>query len=514
VKGVKAQLKLSVPEARAGYTYSRVVTSRRLASTVLVSVLVWEFAVLLLQASRNRFWSDELLTFHVSNIHPFSRLWRALYAGIDGMTPGYYVMAKLGRMLPGDPLVTLRLPSILGYLLTLLGVYWFVTKRLSTTFGLIAVVLITLSEFRVYALQARSYSLLVGLLAISAVFWQRIDQKRFMTPLFAVFLTLAVSCHYYAAVIISSFGIAELAWTLLSRRIRWGVWTSCLLATSPFFVTLPFLLHMRDISGKDFWAQPSWSMAGSTYWYYLGIGDHPEPTVLLILLFFVLVVSDSLLRMIWQPREGMNEREFSAPEIILVTGFLFYPAFLVVFTKILGSAGYHPRYGLPGILGLVLGSVYLVRTLWFKSSSYAYLLAALLFGFAIQGYKDFRMLKADSNNVDERWTGLAELTRSEPGIAVVMADPLAFLEASEYAPPELRDRLVQIVDPKARPLLAQFIPLHIEDLAAFQATHQKFIFRSGGSFDWLTQYLLAAGYHLRLLSKDAGSSISIYMAEK
>ncbi|MBV8894530.1 MAG: hypothetical protein JO266_21570, partial [Acidobacteria bacterium] len=198
----------------------------------------------------------------------------------------------------------------------------------------------------------------------------------------------------------------------------------------------------------------------------------------------------------------MSEREFSPPEIILVTGFLFYPAFLVVLTKLVGSAGYHPRYGLPGILGLVLGSVYLVRTTWFKSS-YAYLLAALLFGFAIQGHKDFRMLKADSTKVDERWTRLAELSRSEPSLPVVVADPLAFLEATEYAPPELRDRLVQVADPKAHPLPTQFIPSHTEDLATFQATHQNFIFRSGGSFDWLTQYLLAGGYHLSLLSRDA-----------
>lgn len=485
-------------------------TSSRLASALLVTILVWEFVVLLLKARTKRFWFDELLTFHISTLYPFARLWRALQAGMDGMPPGYYVIVRLGRLLPGDPLVTLRLPSILGYLLALLGVYWFVTKRLPMSAGLIAVVLITVSPFREYAFEARSYSLLVGFLAISAALWQRIDdEKRFMTPLFAVFLTLAVSCHYYAVVILLSFGIAELAWTLLSRRIRWTVWASFLLATCPFFVGLPFLLHYRDMAGKHFWAQPSWGMAVSTYGDYLG----NSTLSLVLMLVFALVGGNSLLRMMRQPREGMSEREFSPPEIIVIGGFLFYPALLVVLTKLIGSAGYTPRYGWPGILGLVLGSVYLGKTIWFKSSS-AYLLAALLIAFVLQGVSDFRMLyKAGSTRVDERWTRLAELSRSEPNIPVVIANPLAFLEANEYAPPELRNQLVEVDEDTSGNLLAQLIPLHVDDLASFQATHRTFILRSGGSpggsFDWLTGYLVEERYHLSLISKDADSSLYI-----
>jgi hypothetical protein len=522
MEDVKTKLKLSALAGRAGYAYARVMRSPLFASALLVTVLIWEFGVLFLKASRKLFWYDELLTFHVSNLHPFSLLWRALQAGVDGMPPGYYILVQLARRLPGDPLVTLRLPSILGYLISLLGVYWFARRKLPAFAGLAAVLLITLSPFREYALEARSYSLLVGFLAISAVLWQRIDEKRFMTPLFALFLTLAVSCHHYAVVAVSFFGIAELTWTLLSRRIRWGVWAACLLATSPFFLGLPLLLHMRDIFGKNFWARPDWGMAVSTYTNYLGLAYNPA---FVLILFFGLVVGDSLLRMMRQPREGPPERDFSLPEIILVGGFLFYPALLVVLTKLLGG-GYTYRYGFPTILGLVLGSVYLVRTIWLKSSS-AYLLVALLIAFAHQGESEFRMLyKAGSTRVDERWAKLAELSREETGIPVVIGGPVTYLEAAEYAPPELRaNRLVHVVDPdiatrligsdsadKLIRLLAQFIPLRVEDLAAFQTAHQRFILYSGGSSDWFTQYLLERRYHLRLLSKDGGSQT--YIAER
>jgi len=537
VEDAKAKLKLSARAGNAEYTCSRVLTSSRFALILFVTVSIWEFGVLFLMARRRLFWYDELVTFHVSNLHPFSILWRALQAGVDSTPPGYNLLVQLARKLPGDPHVTLRLPSILGYILSLLGVYLFSRKKLPAFAGLTAVLLITLSPFREYALEARPYSLLVGFLAMSAVLWQRIDETWFMTPLLALFLILAVSSHYLAVVALSSFGIAELAWTLLSRRIRWGVWAACLLASSPFFVCLPVLLHFRDIFGENIWARPSWILVRNTYGSYLGLDSK---LVSVLILFFGLVVGDSLLRMVRPPRKRPCECGFSAPEIILVSGFVFYPALLVVLTKLLGSS-YTSRYGWPAILGLVLGSVYLLRTLWLRSSS-AYLLVALLIAFGLQGGHDFWMLyKAGSTRVrvDERWTRLAELSRSEPGIPVVIGSGIGYLEAAEYAPLELRDRLVQVVDPdvatrlvgsdttdKTNRLLAEFIPLRVEDLSRFQAAHQKFILYSGGAYDWFTQYLVDSRYNMRLIgvvvvdlggeelqhSKDDGGSV--YIAER
>ena len=324
MEDVKAKLKMSALRGRAGYACARVITSPQFAPALLVTVLLWEFGVLFFEASRKPFWYDELLTFYVSSLQPFPLFWSALTAGVDGMPLGYYLLVRVARILPGDPHVTLRLPSILGYLMTLLGVYWFSRKRLPAIAGLAAVFLITLSPFRGYAVEARSYSLLVGFLAISAVLWQRIDEKRFMTPLLALFLTLAVSSHHLAVVAISSFGIAEFTWTLLSGRIRWGVWAACLLATSPFFVGLPIPSalpgHFRQEllvatglgNGHLGLMDPTWGLTSRL--------------ALVLIAFFGIVVGDSLLRMYRTPGKGsLDERDFRPPEIILVGGFLYFP---------------------------------------------------------------------------------------------------------------------------------------------------------------------------------------------
>lgn len=517
MEDTKPKLRLSTPASNVGYAFARVLTSRQFATALLAAVLLSEFGVLFLTASSKRFKYDELLTFHVSSLQPFSLLWRALQTGVDGMTAGYYVIIRLGRMLPDDPFVTLRLPSILGYLMTLLGSDWFVSKRLPLSAGLAAVLLITLSPFRECALEARSYSLLVGCLAIAAVCWQRIGERRFMTALFALFLALAVSSHHLAVVTIFCFGIAELAWTLLSRRIRWRVWGACLLAAAPFFMSLPLLLHFRDVFGKHFWSLPSWSMTYLTYGDYLGLD---ATLALVLILFFVLMAGGSLMRGIRQPRDGIG---FTLPEIVLVSGFLLYPALLVVLTKLLGS-GYTSRYGWPGILGLVFGSLYLLQNIWRRPLS-VYLLAALLIAFAVQGIGNFRMPRnADTARADQRWVRLAALSRSEPGVPVAIGNPMRYLEADEYAPPELRDRLRMVVDSdiatslgwsdtpdKTNSLLAQFIPLRVESLAKFQLAHPKFILYSGG--DWLTQYLVENRYHLFLLATENDGS-ALYVAER
>jgi hypothetical protein len=517
VEDVKAKLRLSGRADGAIYTCARAMTSRQFTPALLVAILVCELGLLLFWADKKLFWYDELLTFHVSSLQPFSLFWRALQAGVDGMPLGYYLLVRVARILPGDPLITLRLPSVLGYLLTLLGVYLFARKRLSAFAGLAAVLLITLSPFRPYAVEARSYTLLVGFLAIAAVFWQRIGEKWCMTPLFALFLTLAVSCHHLAVVAISAFGAAELTWTFLSRRVRWGVWTAFLLATLPFFMNLPILLRYREIFGENFWSRPGWTMVISTYDTYLGLGSN---LALVLIAFFGIVLGDSLLRMCRTARSGsVDERGLDPSEIILVGGFLYLPALLVVLTKLLHS-GYVPRYGWPAILGLALGSVYLVRAVWLKPV-FTYLLAALLIAFVYQESTEARNLY-NTSRVNEPWSSLAELSRTEPSIPVVFGDERAYLAAVEYLPRELRDRLVEVIDAdtalrligtdtgdKTIRLLAQFIPLHVEDLASFQAAYAKFILISGGSSDWFTTYLIQRKYHMMLFSKRGDDSLYI-----
>jgi hypothetical protein len=85
------------------------------------------------------------------------------------------------------------------------------------------------------------------------------------------------------------------------------------------------------------------------------------------------------------------------------------------------------------------------------------------------------------------------------------------LRRSNTCPRNCATGLIEVVDPdierrllgtdsgdKSSRLLAQFIPLHVEDLASFQSAHRKFILISGrsvGSMDWFTEYLVQMKSH-------------------
>jgi hypothetical protein len=257
-------------------------------------------------------------------------------------------------------------------------------------------------------------------------------------------------------------------------------------------------------------------MSLSSYSFYLHVD---VKFILVFIVLFATLVTVSLLR----GRDESPRASFSVPELILIGGYLFYPPLLVLLTT-LGGGGYTERYGWPAILGLVLGMVYVFRTICSRSSS-AYLLGALVLVVFNQGRIDIKPLIKPASTVDDRWSTLAELSRGKVGIPIVIASGLRYLEAAKYAPSEVREKLVEVSDPeialrltgsdtteKTIRLLAQFIPLRLEDLAFFEATHPTFILVSGDWGDWITRYVLEKNYRLRLIS--SSSHDAVYMAER
>jgi hypothetical protein len=487
-----------------------------------VLILVLEFCFLLLRARGKLFWYDELITFHVSGLQPLSRLRYALNNGADSMSFGYYLVARLARMLPVDPLIAMRLPSILGYLMGLIGVYWFIARKLPAVAGLAAVLLMTLTSYRWYATEARSYALMVGFLAISAALWQRIGDRRFVTVLFGLALFSAVASHSLAVLTIGCFAVAEIAFTLRERQRRWGVWTAMGVAAIPFAVGFNHLAALRNLFAAHFWAHTSWSGVITAPGEYFEAGQRMTP----VLVIFCLPAIAFLLKAAWGNRRASRE-EFTFSELALIGAFLIYPAFLIVFMKLQG-AGYTPRYGLPGILGLIPVIVYICRT---QSSErvFRWITAALLITFSLQLAHDFQAKGgAATRTAGERWATLARIGREQPDLPIVIANSQEFFEEFEYGPEDLRARTVNLADKDLSDrflgsdsseiedlMLAQFTSIRFEAAGPFLAGQRKFVLQSEGPEgpeDWLTRYLLEKQYRLSLIGNDAAGPV--YIAER
>lgn len=485
----------------------------------LILILVVEFGVLLLRARSKLFWYDELITFHISGLQPLSRLQYALSSGADSMSLGYYLVIRLARMLPIDPLIAMRVPSILGYLLSLLGVYWFVTRKLPEVAGLTAVLLMTLSSLRWYATEARAYALLVGLLAVAVALWQRIGERRFATPVFGASLICAVASYPLAALAIACFAAAELAVIIRERRIRSGVWLAFAIATAPFLASLRTFAHLRDLYSAHFWARTSWDALITASAEYLDLGPRMTP----VLVIFCLLAIVRMLRTVPANR-GKSRQEFVLPDLVLAGACLAYPALLVVVMKTTGS-GYTSRYGLPGVLGLIPAIIYICRS-QLTEKIFHRMTLALALTFALQMAHDFVARVSPAKQAEDgRWAELARIAHEQPGLPIVIASSHDFFEASEYGSADLKLRTVNLADKAASYkllgsdsadiedlILTQFFPVHFQPAGPFLAGEPRFVLQSGDQEDWLTRYLLDRRYRLSLVATDAAGPV--YIAER
>ena len=252
-------------------------------------------------------------------------------------------------------------------------------------------------------------------------------------------------------------------------------------------------------------------MVVTTYDGYLGLDGK---LALFVILFFAALAGQRLIHTLRGEREEPGGNDFSLPEIVLIGGFLFYPAFLVVLAKLAGG-GYTARYGWPGILGMVFALVFSFRASLIRSYS-AQLFAALLLVFIYQAREDVKQLSQPrSPAMYQSWTKFADLSHTDTDLPIVVGSPLSFLEAAQYSPPGVRQRLVQLIGPEDRgdDLVVQFFaPLKFENREEFETAHSRFFLCSGGFADAATPYFLKKGYRLILLSEYGNHSL--YMVER
>lgn len=499
---------------------NRLLESRAFMLSILTFIFSTELATLVLKSPLKRFWYDELFTYYLSGLHPFSHVLEALHNRADAQPPMYYLIVYLARALPGNPHILLRLPSIVGYLLTLLGVYTFASKRLSRCAGLAAVLIVTLTPFRDYAIEARPYAMMVGCLAMAAVVWQRIDEGLFPKLGFTVCLTIATALHYYAVVALIAFGLAELTYALLEKRFRVYVWLAMSVATGSFLLVLPNLLLLGNVYSHHYWSHTTFRTLFDTYPFYLGLGLNQT----VILLGASAVIAIRALAKTRGTDTQYGAQTFKPHEHVLSWGLLMCPAALVVLTLAF-HGGYTARYGWPAIIGITLGFVFSLETGWRRPlRPYAIFITTCMLGLGwVHDVK--KIATVDPTPIgDPRLVGLSHLNPEQQRLPIIVADALLYLEADFYSPQALKDRLQTVLDEESEirllhqdtfargfPLLATFAPVRFLKPAAIEASREPFILISGGEADWLTRWLLERRYALTALSVEP--RYTIFLAE-
>lgn len=330
---------------------------RRIEVLSLVGLLVVVATVCLRTSSVRPLWYDERFTQHLARYEHFNELATNLSQGADLNPPLGYILVRHTVNWLGESAVTIRLPSLLGGLVAMLGTFFFVRFRRGSAEALLAVALMTASEHVTqYMNEARPYGLMLGWTALVFLFWQRAGSitRSNLLPgiLMAASATAGMATHYYFAVPLVAIGLAEIVRTFELRRINSIVLTGFMAPVVVLALMRPLWHGPRNAYVSGFWAKlkPSLLEIANVYGYF------SDNLVLMgIILAFILAVFFTPAQ-----RTVVSRRGYSLAELTAIVGLSLVP-FIAFGLSALITKVYVPRYcisfvvGLAAVLGFVFG---------------------------------------------------------------------------------------------------------------------------------------------------------------
>lgn len=489
----------------------------KLANGGLVLLIAYAAFSSVIRAASKSFWCDEVITVGLARLPALGTIRDALEHAADSHPPPFYALERMTAHLPGNELITFRIPSILAYCCMVLCVFLFIKKRRGSACALVCAAIPMVSVlFSTYAVEARGYSLMVGFVALAMVCYQRADQAAWWVAM-GLSLAAAESSHYYAIFAILLFGLAELALFAKVRRLRFGVWLAVLFGALPLAVFWPLLEGYKRYYITHFTGHLSLDDTARAYGWLFDL--HPTygigiaATALAIVLIYGLLTQRTSL--------AGSLDEVPIQEHVLALGLLVLPFVMYVALKLL-HGGFSPRYLLLTVLGFALAVSYLLPALDRRLATLFSILLFVSLGAqeAVFWRFELHMLGKNPSSMEgvERLVAAAGYSH----LPVVDSDPLDYLPLAYYASPELNRRTLFVVDipaaityagsdtaDKCILALRPYLNLHAYQFEDFAASHPAFLVYSDGrpTWDWWPTRLFHDGYALDLVAMNQDGRI-------
>lgn len=459
---------------------------------------------------------DELFTQTVCHQASLPAIWKALSQGADGQPPFFYLIQRSTVWSVLNEHLGYRLLPALAFVCTLILMYVFVRTRNGSASASVAACLLLMTPlFTIYSAEARPYSPLTACIAIALVCYQRAPAVLWVVGLF-VSLVLASSLHYYALFAVFPFFLAEVTVVYEMKKVRFLVWFALLGALAPLGIYWPLVLQVRQHWTLHPIASTHVSirMLPLMYAWYLGVA----PAWAMALVGAAVAVLAGFLPVVSHPEEPKGQEVGSLPERLLVIGLIVSPMVGWAVTTI-SHAPILDRYFLPAILGIAAAAGYVLR--WATRRSVA---AALIVILIAVGVQELAFWSSPRHRVvpAEQLGALATLaeTVDHEDLPIVVSGVEEYREYWHYAPPELRRRIVALVDPANawryvggdydQLHIAQRLcePMTIQDFDPFAAAHPVFLLLSTGSpLDWWPARLAHDGHRLQVLATKKGTTM-------
>ncbi|HEY0758372.1 MAG TPA: glycosyltransferase family 39 protein [Acidisarcina sp.] len=220
------------------------IASKPFIEWAILSFLAASAAYMFYFSSRRIFSFDEMLSYFTEQIHGTGALLRvqsSIPVSLD--PPLYHLLGHWALQLRLNASMAVRLPSLVGSMFMLAGVYLF-TRRLAGSYvaGLAIGGLIIAEDL--HMIEARPYGVLLGAAGLALLLWQNVLRDRWRgASLLGLFLALGVatSSHYFGILVALPFLVVECIRAMQRRRLDLPL-SAALLGSYLFAAAwLPFL---------------------------------------------------------------------------------------------------------------------------------------------------------------------------------------------------------------------------------------------------------------------------------
>ncbi|MBV9678722.1 MAG: hypothetical protein JO185_20470, partial [Acidobacteriaceae bacterium] len=125
------------------------------APWIMASILAMMGMLGIVKAYYKPLWLDEIMGVLIAKLPLKSDIWAICKAGVDNQPPLYHYAMRASIQFFGNDALGTRVPSLVGYLLFSLCLYWFVSRRASRLYGLAAMLFPWTTRCWYYATEGR-----------------------------------------------------------------------------------------------------------------------------------------------------------------------------------------------------------------------------------------------------------------------------------------------------------------------------------------------------------------------
>jgi hypothetical protein len=421
-----------------------------------IAFLLLSATMILIRSHYHLLWADEfgvLDTVGISSIARYIHLQLTTPVVPDPLV--YSIFAHSCIRLFGAGAFAIRLPSMCGYLLMQVCLYYFVRRIASERAATFALAFPALMGVSSYAVQARPYGLLLGLSALAMLSWQTVkrNDSRRTLALFALSLSLilAVNTHYYGVLLFIPLCGAESIRILERRGMDVPVLLSIGAGMAGILILLPFAhalspLHARLTNGVDYHF-----ITHSYLWMMMGNTDMSVPVQYIVpmqhILGFLAAVLLAALIWVYLIKQSCSTIQLPRAEAVFLVLLAALPIFgyLVAYfaTKFIEG-----RYILPALIGMVALLAILSAPLLQNKTIGRIVLVSLFVAIAVTGVVHIRTEIELAQGTMASLVLTPETQRSLamfPGHPVYVMNPGVFQVVGYYSPsPDIRSRITLI----------------------------------------------------------------------